>query len=137
MHDLKTKGKILFEQQWQGSLSEYVTAVVWSADGLLAASSAAGEVVVWQDGNLVNLLPADVASIDCLAFSSDGKFLAAGGQDGKVRVWSIASPLIRGIRGGSLDLIITLDNAPSWVDKLSWSPTYNHLAFSLGRYVQI
>ena len=36
-----------------------------------------------------------------------------------------------------MKLIATLDNAPSWVDKLAWSPTCNHLAFSLGRYVQI
>ncbi len=34
-------------------------------------------------------------------------------------------------------IIATLDNAPSWVDKLAWSPTCNHLAFSLGRYVPI
>ena len=37
--------------------------VAWSPDGLLAASSAAREVVVWQDGNLVSLLPAGFASI--------------------------------------------------------------------------
>ena len=137
MFGVGTKGKVLFQQQWQGSLSEYVTAVAWSPDSLLAASSAAGEVVVWQDGNLVSLLAESVASIDCLAFSDDGKFLAAGGQDGKVRVWSMASPLLRGTREGSPDLIATLDNAPSWVDKLAWSPTCNQLAFSLGRYVQI
>ncbi|MEM9508701.1 MAG: hypothetical protein AAGA16_13630 [Cyanobacteria bacterium P01_E01_bin.35] len=137
MFGVGTKGKVLFQQQWQGSLTEYVTVVAWSPDGLLAASSAAGEVVLWQDGSLIDLLPAGVASIDCLAFSVDGKFLAAGGQDGKVRVWSMASPLLRGIRGGFPDLIATLDNAPSWVDKLAWSPTCNHLAFSLGRYVQI
>ena len=138
MFGVGTKGKVLFQQQWQGSLSEYVTAVAWSPDGLLAASSAAGQVVLWQDGNLVSLLSAGVASIDCLAFSSDGKFLAAGGQDGKVRVWSTIPALKRGRKPEQkVKLIASLDNAPSWVDKLAWSPTCNHLAFSLGRYVQI
>ncbi len=132
MFGVGTNGKVLFQQQWQGSLSEYVTAVAWSPNGLLAASSAAGEVVLWQDDNLVSLLPAGVASIDCLAFSSDGKFLAAGGQDGKVRVWSILDSSLS--QGGG---IYNLDNAPSWVDQLAWSPACNHLAFSLGRYVQI
>ncbi len=133
MFGLGTKGKVLFKQQWQGSLSEYVTKVSWSPDGLLAASSAAGEMVVWQDDSLVSLLSAEIASIDCLAFSDDGKFLAAGGQDGKVRVWSILPASVQ----KEVKLIATLDNAPSWVDKLAWSPTCNHLAFSLGRYVQI
>ncbi|NET60032.1 MAG: hypothetical protein F6K47_28950 [Symploca sp. SIO2E6] len=139
MFGVDTKGKVLFEQQWQGNLSEYVTTVAWSPNGILAASSAAGEVVLWQDGNLVSLLPAGVASIDCLAFSSDGKFLAAGGQDGKVRVWSNLT-LTLSYKEREQDkkgLITTLDNAPSWVDKLAWSPACNHLAFSLGRYVQI
>ncbi|ELR98283.1 WD40 repeat domain-containing protein [Gloeocapsa sp. PCC 73106] len=117
--------------QWRGTLSEYVTALTWSSQGILAAGTAEGEVVLWQDGVLSSLLhPSSVGSIDCLAFSLDGRFLAAGGQDGQVRIWQ-QSP-------SSWDLINTLDNAPQWIDKLSWHPTkYNQLAFSLGRYVQI
>lgn len=64
MFGLGTKGKILFQQQWQGNLSEYVTVVAWSDHGLLAASSAAGEVVIWQDGSLVSILPAGLVMIN-------------------------------------------------------------------------
>lgn len=113
-------------------LSEYITAITWSSQGILAASSAAGEVVLWQNDSLTFLLPSNPQSqaIDCLDFSPDGKFLAAGGQDGKVRIWQIHQET-------KTELITTLENAPKWVDKLSWSPISNQLAFSLGRYVQI
>jgi uncharacterized protein with WD repeat len=138
MFGVNTNHKVLFQPHWQGNLSEYITAVAWSPDGLLAATSAAGEVVLWQSDNLVILLPVGLASIDCLAFSSDGKFLAAGGQDGKVRVWEIPPNLKKGgQQEEEARLIPTLNNAPQWIDKLSWNPTSNQLAFSLGRYVQI
>jgi WD40 repeat protein len=111
-------------------LSEYITTIAWSTEEILAASSAAGEVVLWQDDSLTFLLPSneESQSIDCLAFSQDGQFLAAGGQDGKVRIWHVQE---------EIELITTLENTPKWVDQLSWSPKHNLLAFSLGRYVQI
>jgi WD40 repeat protein len=130
MSGLRFKSKPLFERRWNGTLSEYVTAIAWSPDGILAASSAGGEVILWQDNALTLLVPSNpqFQSIDCLAFSADGKLLAAGGQDGTVKIWRISE---------EVELITTLENAPKWVDCLSWSPTSNLLAFSLGRYVQI
>lgn len=128
MSSLKIPRQISFEVQWKGVLSEYVTVLTWSATGVIAACTAAGEVVLWQDQELNTLLPESGQSIDCLAFSADGQFLAAGGQDGKVRVWRML-PIP--------ELIATLENAPQWIDRLSWCPTSNILAFSLGRYVQL
>ncbi|MFN6565656.1 WD40 repeat domain-containing protein [Dendronalium sp. ChiSLP03b] len=115
-----------FEEYYSGTLSDYVTAIAWSPQGkTLAATSAAGEVVLWNDGELTTLQTGNSKSVDCLAYSPDGKFLAVGGQDGRVKIWQ------------ETELIATLENAPVWVDKLAWSHTGNQLAFSLGRYVQV
>ena len=70
-------------------------------------------------------------NVDCLAFSSDGKFLAAGGQDGKVIVWSIV-PIEQGRKQEQkVKLIASLDNAPSWIDKLAWSQDGQYLSASV------
>ncbi|PHJ63730.1 WD40 repeat-containing protein [Nostoc linckia z18] len=115
-----------FEQHYSGILADYVTAIAWSPQGeILAAISAAGEVVLWNNGQLTSLQTVNGKSVDCLAFSPDGKFLAVGGQDGQVKIWQ------------DTELIATLQNAPAWVDKLAWNYTSNQLAFSLGRYVQV
>jgi WD40 repeat protein len=107
-------------------LTDYVTSLAWSSQGeILAATSAAGEIVLWENSELKTLQTATNKSVDCVAFSADGKYLAAGGQDGKVKIWR------------ENQLIATLENAPAWVDKIAWSYTNNQLAFSLGRYVQI
>lgn len=115
-----------FEQHYSGTLSDYVTAIAWSPqDTTLAATDAVGEVVLWHNGNLSTLQSGNGKSVDCVAFSQDGQFLAIGGQDGRVKIWRES------------ELIATLENAPAWVDKLAWSPTSNLLAFSVGRYVQV
>lgn len=108
------------------TLSDYVTAVAWSPkDDILAATSAAGEVVFWKnDEELKILQSANGESVDCVAFSSDGNFLAVSGQNGQVKIWQ------------GNDLISTLDGF-GWIDKLAWSPKSNDLAFSSGRKVQV
>ncbi|MEA5597219.1 hypothetical protein [Rivularia sp. UHCC 0363] len=107
------------------TLSDYVTSVAWSPQGdILAATSAAGEVVFWQNDDLVTLQSGNGESVDCVAFSCDGKFVAVGGQSGQVKIWR------------ENELIATIE-AFTWVDRLAWSPKCNHLAFSSGRKVQI
>ena len=113
-------------KHYSTKLADYVTALAWSSQGkILAASSAAGEVIVWENGKLITLQPTTNQAVNCLAFSHNGKYLAIGGQDGKVKIWC------------ENQLITTLENAPIWVDQLAWSYTNNQLAFSLGPYVQI
>lgn len=115
-----------FEEKFKTTLSDYVTAISWSPVGTtLAIASAAGEVALWQQEEFTTLQTVNKQSVDCLAFSYDGKYMAGGGQDGKVNIWE------------GTQLIATLDNPRSWVDKLVWNPTKNELAFSLNRCVQI
>lgn len=113
-------------------LSDYGTAIAWSPDGhFLAASSGAGEVVLWITPNFeaVILQEATGQSVDCLAFSHDGQFLAIAGQSGQIKIWSLQADVP--------ELITTLENRSVWVDRLCWNPTSHELAFSLGRYVQV
>jgi WD40 repeat protein len=134
---LKTKIQDEFEQTWEGMLSDYVTAIAWSPQGkILAASSAAGEVVLYHSTEeqiakyLVKYLQtSDGESINSLVFSKDGQFLAAGGQNGQVKIWRLQSD--------EAELITVLENNRTWVDRMVWSPTKNQLAFSCGRYVQV
>lgn len=129
-----------FDLYSSGTLTDYVTAVQWSADGkTLAIASAAGEVMLWRDlphsgnGNcpLMPVQMSDDASIDCIAFSQDGQWLAAGGQDG-IKIWRFFAD------GCAYKCKPTrIIDTSAWVDKLAWSPAKNQLAFSLGRNVQV
>ncbi|MEL7144061.1 MAG: hypothetical protein AAFY33_17975 [Cyanobacteria bacterium J06643_4] len=122
---------------WQGELQDYVTAMDWSPDGRwLAIASGSGEVTLLNvpKKQTIAIEPSGAESIDCLGFSYDGQFLAAGGQNGQVKVWQLSE-------GWETDstppLIKVLEHARTWVDRLAWSPVRNELAFSLGRYVQV
>jgi WD40 repeat protein len=122
----------LVEPFWQGNLNDYVTAIAWSPNGqLLAASSAAGEVVIVdvEGRSLRSIQAGNGQSLNCLGFSQDGQFLAAGGQEGCVKIWQIEA--------GNSPLITTIENPSVWIDHLAWNPKHNEVAFSLGRDVQI
>ncbi len=124
--------------QSQITLSEYVTAIAWSSNSkYLAAATASGEIVLLDDAIAGNNLeqkqtklqePTEI-SVDCLGFSADARWLAAGGQDGKVRVWDLG--------GEKPAIAATLDLGKTWIEHLVWHPTRPEFAFSFGKYVQV
>ncbi len=124
--------KPLLTPTWQTLLADYVTAIAWRPDGSrLAACSAAGEVVLFdaRTGASVALQEKQGLSVDAIAFSADGQFLAAGGQDGAVRIWQVA--------GDAPTLVTEMENSRVWVDCLQWHPHRPELAVGLGRYAQV
>ncbi|MEO1592661.1 MAG: WD40 repeat domain-containing protein [Cyanobacteria bacterium J06632_22] len=123
--------KPLVELQVQRTLSEYITALVWSPVGRgLAIASAAGEVVLWQDGFQETILQAaSNASVDALGFSGDGQWLAASGQTGKVIFWRLSDDVP--------ELVETLNWGSAWIDRLQWHPHHPWLAFNCGKAVYI
>ena len=131
--------KTLLDDWQRGHLNDYVTAIAWSSNQpILAISSAAGEIVlVNPETQKESLLQeAKGESIDCLAFSSDGQYLAAGGQSGQLLIWPMHPP-IDPFTHPPIHSPTLLPHPRTWLDSLTWNPTRNELAFSLGRYAQV
>ena len=119
----------ILEFTFQTTLTDYVSAIAWSPIGnTLAAASISGEVYLLKSLVGVSLCLATGKSINALAFSFDGKWLAAGGFDGNITLWRMD--------GATAEIADTLESG-YWIDKLVWSSTCNHLAFNLDKTVQI
>lgn len=118
----------------QGHLNDYVTAIVWSPHHALAIASATGEIILVNPETQTEsiLQEANGQSIDCLAFSADGRHLAAGGQSGQLLIWPIHLSTHLPTHSPTL-----LPHPRTWLDRLTWNPTRNELAFSLGRHAQV
>jgi WD40 repeat protein len=125
---------------WIETFDEYVTAIAAMPDrsgftvATFTVATANGEIVCLQDGfdppksplerGTKRFREADGFSIDALAYSTDGRYLAAAGQVGTVLVWE-------GER-----LIVTLPDM-GWVDQLAWCPGRSLLAFGTGKMIRI
>jgi WD40 repeat protein len=121
-----------FRLEWQIQLDDLVTVIVPSPDGdHWAASSAAGSVI-WFDRlhQVISLQPPNGKSIAALAFSADGRWLAAGGLDGKLVVWDCTTTDRPPVIANTLEI-----NA--WIEHLTWHPTSSRLAIGSGADVQI
>jgi WD40 repeat protein len=140
--------------EWQGRLNDLVTDLAWSpSDNSWAASSAAGEVV-WNAGlgDLVGLKSADDRSIGRLAFSGDGRWLAAGGQAGQLFIWERSPHQDRetsfapSTYANQPPAPMAIDSPPQlvkiieidrWIEHLAWHPIEPLLAISYGAQIKI
>ena len=76
--------------------AEPLCALAASEDGALAVGgTASGTLLLWQTGSgkLLRTWPAHHKAVSALAFAPDGSWLASGGDDTTVCVWSLAGAL--------------------------------------------
>jgi WD40 repeat protein len=92
-----------------------VKALAWGRDGRLASGGVEAGVRLWgTDVNRPFRTLEHAGSVECLAFSPNGRWLAAGSSDNQVRVWSYPA-------GKLLHELVTLGSPPA-VTALAWTP---------------
>jgi WD40 repeat protein len=116
--------KIIAQRDYASN--ELITALAWSPDGARLAV-AAGQQIHWLDGaSLKELRLLSIGAFSrSLAFSPDGVWLAAGSQDGLVRLWrtqSLDQP------AGSLDPLYSLPAHKKGVNQVAFDPAHPLLA---------
>jgi eukaryotic-like serine/threonine-protein kinase len=108
-----------------------VAALAFSPDGQRLASAAPGEtgVRVWVPtlGKLTLTVGAGASVTGAVAFSPDGRLLAGGCGDGRLRVWAVATG--REVRAFKRDR--------GWGPALAWGPDGKLLAVSEGNGVRV
>jgi WD40 repeat protein/serine/threonine protein kinase len=94
--------------------------VAYSPDGKYLATGRGANVVIYDLSTRrpVHILKGYPAQVQCVAFSPDGKFVGAGGLDGKVCVWEASSGRLR----------FTGTAHQGRVESLAFSPTGKALA---------
>lgn len=94
-------GDAAFALRWRSPAAWFgapVTGVLWVPGGRWLATASGGVLRLWDGrsgaGPGVPLARLDLggAQVRALAGSRDGRLLAAGGEDGRIRLWTLAGP---------------------------------------------
>ncbi|WP_310488575.1 hypothetical protein [Chamaesiphon sp. VAR_69_metabat_338] len=117
---------------WQGQLDDLVTSVACAPNGRGWAASSAAGAVVWNagGGELVSLQSATGETISRVAFSADSRWLAAGGQAGKLAIWNCD-------RADVPPQLVTTIDIDEWIEQLVWHPTEPYLAIGYGAQIEV
>ena len=106
--------------QTEAAHTEAVKALAWGRDGRLASGGLDAAVRLWgSDAKKPSRRLEIAGSVETLAFSPNGKWLAAGASDNRVNVWSY--PV------GKLVHEWTNLGSPPAVNALAWAPDSNGL----------
>jgi WD40 repeat protein len=115
---------------WAATIGDCVQALRWSSDGrLLAAASISGPVHVFDSlsGAEVARLRGHEFGTASISWKPGESVLATAGQDGKLRIWNLATLL------QALDR----DAGGPWVEHVAWSPSGQFLVSAAGRKLRL
>ena len=113
--------------KWRVVLEDYVSVLEVAPNlGQAVAGSLAGDVVLvsTSDGSSEVLQPHEMGALSA-AWSSDGRRLAVGGQDGVVRVYDEEGSPVQAIQ------------VSGWATALAWAPEETMLAIGAGRSLKV
>jgi WD40 repeat protein len=132
MFGMTTSSRALprFGPLWRADIGDHVIALAWSPSGTeLVAASVSGPIALLnaKSGAVIATLRGHGFGTTSAAWNADGSHFASSGQDGKVRLWDLATAKERlAVAGG----------AP-WVEHVAWSPKENLLVSAAGRKLRL
>lgn len=130
MSDLKDREKKSNSiERWVFDVSDFVSHVAWSYDGLfVAVSLASGPIRIFnrKDGSQKTLEGHKFGTME-ISWSPDNSKLVSAGQDGQLKIWNIKTQKI----------LKTLQGGVQWVEHVSWSPNDDFIASTAGKILRI